>query len=271
MFTDLDGSLLDHDNYDYSPAIPTLQRLKRHNIPLILCTSKTRTEIIAMQQRLEIVQPAAVENGAAVIIPTGYFARRPSGAFIESGNWIKRFGKKREEILSKLKQLGHDFPGCFRSFTAMGVAGIAEDSGLSLEGAQFANSREYTEPLLWLDTDEKKQRFINQALRQGLRVHQGGRYLHLSGAGDKGEAMRWLVEEYSKANSAWSQVSIALGDAQNDVPMLDAANYSIVIRSASNPLPRLNRRHNTVISAEIGPVGWNFCLSHLLDELGVPA
>ena len=45
VFTDLDGTLIDHNTYSYESAIISLNLLKEHNIPLIFCTSKTRTEI----------------------------------------------------------------------------------------------------------------------------------------------------------------------------------------------------------------------------------
>ena len=45
VFTDLDGSLLDHNTYSYLDARPQLYALERLGIPLIPATSKTRVEI----------------------------------------------------------------------------------------------------------------------------------------------------------------------------------------------------------------------------------
>ena len=45
VFTDLDGTLLDHHDYSYDAALPTLRRLKKANIPLIFNTSKTAAEV----------------------------------------------------------------------------------------------------------------------------------------------------------------------------------------------------------------------------------
>ncbi|MCG8099497.1 MAG: mannosyl-3-phosphoglycerate phosphatase, partial [Candidatus Thiodiazotropha taylori] len=33
VFTDLDGTLLDHHSYDFSPALPALRLLKENQIP----------------------------------------------------------------------------------------------------------------------------------------------------------------------------------------------------------------------------------------------
>lgn len=42
VFTDLDGSLLDHHNYSYVNALPQLASLEQLGIPVIPATSKTR-------------------------------------------------------------------------------------------------------------------------------------------------------------------------------------------------------------------------------------
>ena len=49
VFTDLDGTLLDHHTYDYSPALPALAKLQEKQIPLVFCTSKTAAEIISFR------------------------------------------------------------------------------------------------------------------------------------------------------------------------------------------------------------------------------
>ena len=47
VFTDLDGTLLDHDDYSFEAARPALAKLETLNIPVILTTSKTATEVSA--------------------------------------------------------------------------------------------------------------------------------------------------------------------------------------------------------------------------------
>ena len=41
VFTDLDGTLLDHEDYSYAAANEALAELRSRRIPLILCSSKT--------------------------------------------------------------------------------------------------------------------------------------------------------------------------------------------------------------------------------------
>lgn len=50
LFTDLDGSLLDHHSYDWQPARAWLKRLKQLGVPVIPVTSKTRSEIVPLRR-----------------------------------------------------------------------------------------------------------------------------------------------------------------------------------------------------------------------------
>lgn len=45
IFTDLDGSRLDHTDYSYEGALPALDRIARVGWPLVFVTSKTRVEV----------------------------------------------------------------------------------------------------------------------------------------------------------------------------------------------------------------------------------
>ncbi len=50
IVTDLDGSLLDHHSYRWDAAVDWLDQLQQHQIPLVICTSKTAAEILPLQK-----------------------------------------------------------------------------------------------------------------------------------------------------------------------------------------------------------------------------
>ena len=54
VFTDLDGSLLDHHAYSFENARPALERLREQRIPLVFITSKTRPEVEMLQAAMGI-------------------------------------------------------------------------------------------------------------------------------------------------------------------------------------------------------------------------
>ncbi|MCK5185912.1 MAG: HAD-IIB family hydrolase [Deltaproteobacteria bacterium] len=72
IFTDLDGTLLDHYTYSYSEAEEALKLLKEKNVPLILCSSKTRDEIDVYRKKLSNNEPLISENGGAIFIQENY-------------------------------------------------------------------------------------------------------------------------------------------------------------------------------------------------------
>jgi mannosyl-3-phosphoglycerate phosphatase len=63
VFTDLDGSLLDFDHYSFEGARLSLERLKRHHIPVVFTTSKTRREVEVLRQEMGIDAPSLWRMG----------------------------------------------------------------------------------------------------------------------------------------------------------------------------------------------------------------
>ena len=88
IFTDLDGSLLDHNTYSFAPAAELLLELEQQQIPVIPVTSKTRAEVMALRQTLHNEHPFIIENGAAICIPKQYFPNCPEGAVVMDNQWL---------------------------------------------------------------------------------------------------------------------------------------------------------------------------------------
>ncbi|BFM12410.1 mannosyl-3-phosphoglycerate phosphatase-related protein [Simiduia litorea] len=259
IFTDLDGTLLDHHTYSFSAAHDQINRLNQLEIPLICCTSKTFAEVIPLRSQLKNRHPFIVENGAAVYLPLSFLPERAlqaiGGAQLHQGFW--RFGltENRAHWLQCLAQLGDRFKGLYSTFTALGPQGIADATGLSLEQAAQANQREFSEPLLWLGDELSKIAFTQEMNQLGATIVEGGRFLHIVGDSNKGKAMLWLQQIFtSKARHSFR--TIAAGDGKNDVPMLELADYALVIQSSTNPTLKLTRTERVFYSEHTGPKGW---------------
>jgi len=264
VFTDLDGSLLDHDSYSHQAADELLGVLEQDQIPVVLTTSKTRAEVQALRAELNNQHPFIIENGAAVYIPQGYFANKPEGCIEQDGFWVFRFCQTRSHWLSLLNQAKTIFPHSFSHFAAMKEEVIAQITGLSFTQAQQANDREYGEPISWLGVDKAKQDFIQWLEERGGNVLQGGRFLHLSGFCNKGDALAWLASEYKKQGDLDAIKTIAIGDSGNDIAMLEEADLALIIRSPVHEPPKLTRDVGFSISEEFGPRGWNSGLRKIL-------
>ena len=257
LITDLDGTLLDHDTYQFDAARPALSLLKQLHIPLILNSSKTAAEIMAIRDELDNDDPFVVENGSGIYYPTDNDEGR--------GDYkIVPFGKDRPSILATLSRLRKDFNLPFYGFDDMDVQTITNCTGLTLERAALAKNRDFTEPLLWQGNSVQWEIFCSELEQAGLIAVKGGRFISVSGKADKGRALQWLRDYYQQRYHAEPFI-MALGDSENDRPMLEYADYAVVVRSPAHSPPQINAKHLTITS-ESGPQGWNRNVIDLLNK-----
>lgn len=259
VVTDLDGTLLDHHTYSFMAAKEAIERLSLLGIPLVLNSSKTAAEIQQLRYELGNRDPYIVENGAGIYVP------EQTAGNVETCRVVK-FGMNRADILSIIGKIRRDSDFAFTGFADMSPEELAGRTGLSPEKAALAQQRDFTEPLLWQDTEERLAAFTRALEHRRLSVVRGGRFVHVSARVDKSMALQWLRGYYT-ADTGDTAVIIALGDGENDCAMLEAADYPVLVRSPVNPLPKV--RHDRLKISELeGPAGWNKAVNELLDKLG---
>ena len=247
--TDLDGTLLDHDDYSFEPARPALDEIRRRQIPLLLCSSKTRVEMELLQRALEIDHPFICENGAAICTPGAEECR------------VEALAPQRREVLAVLAALRERHGFLFTGFNDSSPAEIGAMTGLSDAAAALAAAREFSEPLRWEDSEAALQQFLRCLPEQGLVAQQGGRFLSVSGASDKGSALNRLRQRYGR-----NTILIALGDSPNDQPMLEVADVAVIIRSERSASVAPAGPARILRTSGAGPVGWQEAMSSLLAE-----
>ncbi|GAB5452742.1 MAG: mannosyl-3-phosphoglycerate phosphatase [Halioglobus sp.] len=256
VFTDLDGSLLDHHSYSYEAAEPQLRRLEQLGVPVIPVSSKTRPEIEALRRQLGNAEPFIAENGAAAFIPQGYFVQQPAETALRDGYWVREWAAPRDVWLGVLASLDNEFAGEYETFSAVGVEGVMALTGLDRAAAELANQRDYTEQVRWLGDKARKAQFVEALQGNGASVTQGGRFLSVSGNCSKGDALCWLRGLYKAAWPECTVCDLAIGDSANDIDMLEAAHTCLLIRSPAHELPRLQRQDGFMLSTVPGPTGW---------------
>ncbi len=242
IFSDLDGTLLDHNDYSFDPAIKMIEKIKTLNIPLIFTTSKTKEECEILQKKMKIDEPFIVENGAAI-----FGLEEPI-----------ILGVSNEKIVQFLEKIKEEFK--IKAFFDMSVEEVMEWTGFSKESALLAKNREFSEP--FLIRDERELTALEElAEKEGLKILKGGRFYHLVGIEqDKGEAVKRVINKIG-----YDKKSIALGDNYNDVAMLKVVDIPILIPHHQNRYIDLELE-NLIKASFMGPRGWSEALKKVLDE-----
>lgn len=266
VFTDLDGTLLDHATYSFRAALPAVSLLRQRKIPLIICTSKTRAEVEVVRLRLGNTDPFIVENGGAVFVPDGYFPGAISAAAKASVYRIIEIGTPYAMLLEAFSRMKDRLPGKVKGFADLSVEEVAELTGLSRPEAALAKKREYDEPFL-IEDPSLIPAMERAAADSGLKITRGGRFFHLTGDNDKGTAVRRLQALYARTAGGTLR-SIGIGDSLNDLPLLAAVDFPVLVQKPGGKYDSTVRLPNLILAAGVGPAGWRMAVVDLVKRLG---
>jgi mannosyl-3-phosphoglycerate phosphatase len=248
IFTDLDGTLLDTNNYSFKKAKNALNLIKKSKVPLIFCTSKTRVEIEFWREKIGNVDPFISENGGGIFIPKNYFSFEFPYDIKHKNYFVIKLGteyNKLVEILDLLKQKYEII-----SFSDMAIEEVAKDANLELLQAKLAKKREFDLPFKILNKKQEKD-IQNEIKKHGLNYTVGGRYYHLLGNNNKGEAIKILSDLFRRKYGDIK--TIAIGDSENDFQMLEVVNEGFLVMKKDG-----SYTSNKYKKAKgVGPEGWN--------------
>jgi mannosyl-3-phosphoglycerate phosphatase len=264
VVTDLDATLLTHD-YSWSDAEPALTRMAEIGFPVVLNSSKTVAEMRTLAQELNLDSPIVAENGGLLAVPV-------DSGHLDSKDRVNLFGDycieinglSRDVILSMAHGLREQEGYSFEGFADWTIAEVAERTGLDLAAARRSKSRFATEPILWNDTPSNLSQFSATLATEGIRILQGGRFLHLMGPADKANGLVAALKFYQQHEPHVNWVVVALGDSANDTVMLEAADIAVVIPHEDGP--RITPNAPRVVHAPFtASKGWNVALLELLE------
>ena len=266
VFTDLDGSLLDHDTYEWEPAAEALDRCRRRGVPVIMVSSKTRAEMEVLRRTLRLDWPFVSENGGGITFPSSCPQQPPAEAVLDGEDHIWALGDRYENLVRILGEIRDELGwNTLRGFFDMGLEEIGLHTGLSEQDAVLAVQREYDEPFIVEEREERDMELLVRAAeKRGARVTVGGRFFHLFGSCDKGVAVNrltaWLRTERSGLRT------LGLGDSPNDLPMLREVDVPVLIRSASPAVDLVEAVPGIRVTEETGPAGWNLAVLDFLED-----
>ena len=264
IFTDLDGTFLDHHTYSFEAAKSTLDKCLRDGHFVMPATSKTFAEVRDFQADSGLNHPFIFENGAAVAVPKHLADESMFSNECIDDFFIHAFIPKKNQwtdLIDKHKSL---FSDQYQLFSAMSLEEIQQHTGLDSHKAMLSLQRWFGEPILWTGDQEQKQAFIEHFSELGANFLQGGRFLHMSGDSNKGRALGWTTDFFRSTFPLQSFSNIALGDSGNDIDMLESADFAVVIKSDSHSFPTVHKKNYLYYSESTGPEGWAEVINKLL-------
>jgi mannosyl-3-phosphoglycerate phosphatase len=272
VFTDLDSTLLDTNTYSWAAARPALLALKQADGHLVLVSSKTLVEMESLHRALGFADPYVVENGGGIVVPLESQLNE-SISVIAGCAWLQSaqsasvwpLGKTYEEVIAGLREISEEIGVGLLGFGAMSDADVCCLTGLSLDDARKARTRQFSEPFLITEDVLPETRSMEAAAaKRGLTIVKGGRFWHLMGHEGKGAAVSALIRAYTQLHS--QLLTIGLGDSPNDFSFLKIVDVPVLLgmnrRLFKHSKLTVKVRHYP----QTGPEAWNQAVLEFLSE-----
>ncbi len=253
VVSDVDGTLMDH-SYDLSPAKETIKKLQKLSIPVILCTSKTASEVKVIRKELNLTDPYIVENGAAIY---GESLERVNGEII--------LGIKYESLEEIINFISKEIDYKLTPLNNLTDQEATQLTGLEGNSLNLMRDRHWSMP--FLNPPSSLEEKINIYCKKfNVEIFKGNRMSHmLSTKSNKGKAINAL-KEYSNVHNI---EIIGLGDSPNDLPLLLNSDIKIVIPGIDGPnlnlLDQLKDLEFTLASEPNG-YGWKNEINKLINK-----
>jgi mannosyl-3-phosphoglycerate phosphatase len=263
IFTDLDGTLLDPISYDWDKAKPALDICRKHHIPIIMVSSKTRAELNIIRKEMDLPFPFISENGGGIFFPKESFDKGPPGSVSDENMWKWSMGTPYNQLVKSLKEIGKELGLKLRGFSDMNLEEISGLTGLDQDLSSLAAIREFDEPFIVIDQDDIDSEIISVAAKKrGLQISRGGRFYHIHGGSDKGDAVKKIISWYRQSQE--EVFTVALGDSQNDFSMFEQVDQPVLIPSQQDFSGTIKDIPGIIITHDPGPEGWNTAVKGIL-------
>ncbi len=253
IFTDLDGTLLDHDTYSCEVVMPLVASLSKAGIAIVFCSSKTLAEQEVYRKKLGIASPFIVEDGGAIFISKGYFPFSHKYHRVTGGYQVIELGISYREIRRILREIREKNNLAIYGFGDMDAAQIAELTGLDMAQARLAKKREYEETLNLTGSEQEIRLTLSKIEESGLKWSRGGRFYSVSGGSNKGKATRLLIGLFNQKLGRIK--TIGVGDSLNDMPMLAEVDVPVLVQKPGGYWEDIELANLCRIDG-VGPQGW---------------
>ena len=257
IFTDLDGTLLHSETFEFDKIKQYIYNLLSKNISLIPNSSKTKSEILNFSRELKEELPFIVENGAAIYkmnlinsdFPEKIILSRDKDEILNIF-----FEKTPKELISKC-----EFVLKLKKKEQLKIFGLHE------EQLKYASNREFSVPLIFKGNKAEKNKLFRLVYNMGLTMQEGGRIINLSDKVSKSFAMKKVKRIFEKTEKQKLKI-IGVGDNFNDLDMLKNSDIACLVFNEKFKLDTLNI-NNCLVSKKSAPEGWEEVVKMALEKI----
>jgi mannosyl-3-phosphoglycerate phosphatase len=212
----------------FGRAARVLGPLQQADVPIVLCSGKTRAEIEQVRHELGIHHPFVCERDGAAFIPARYFDFEIPRAREVAGYVAVEFGMPYADIVYALHHAARRLAIEVVGFNDMSVDDVAADCGLPLPQARLAMLREYGEHFRVLGPfDDARPRLFKALASAGLRCEAGTPYDHVGAPVREGTGVKFLSALYERAHGPL--LSLGLSDTPAGAGVLPFVDRPILM------------------------------------------
>ena len=256
IFTDLDGSLLHRDTFQFDSIKDYIKSLINKGVIIIPNSSKTEKEIEKFNEELGVNLPYISENGSSI-----------HGLNLITSNFPDKLilSREKEELVEVFKnkvpenlQRKCKFISNFNKKDQINIFGLGETK------LKYALDRKYTEPFLFEGSKNEKKDLTKILKKNSLTIQEGGRVINLCDNVNKVKSMNKVLKIYKKIESNIEVV--AVGDNYNDLDMLKNSDLPCLVFNDQFKEDQINI-DNLIISNKPSPEGWADVIKMALVKL----
>jgi mannosyl-3-phosphoglycerate phosphatase len=259
IFTDLDASLLHEETFSCFEIIDTLKSMMSNGVLIVPNTSKTEVETRNLLKSLGLRTSFVIENGAKLC--------DIHRTFQSIGETDREFGIAVSELNIRLEKLrDSSFANDFQPIKKLKRKCASQILGLNGPELEEALERKYSLLYRYIGPKSKIPVWQEALLKVGLNLSQGGRVFAVSGCHDKATPIEWLSEKFCLVGRKHPKI-IAIGDSNNDKPMLLASAVACVIPHLNGSCLALPEHPCVIFADQPAPFGWRYGAKKALELL----
>ena len=257
IFTDLDGTLLHRDTFQFDTIKNYIKNLINKGVIIIPNSSKTEIEIEKFNEELGVNLPFISENGSSIHGLNLITSNFPDKLILsrEKKELFKIFENKVPERLKEK---------CFQ-ISKMTIKEQEDILGQKDVKLKDALNRKYTLPFLFKGNKNEKNKLLKILNSNSLTLQEGGRVLNLCDNINKVKSMNRVIKILKKTEDKIK--TIAVGDNYNDLDMLKSCDIPCLVFNDQFIQDQINI-DNLIFSNKPSPEGWADVIKTALLKMG---